>query len=131
MGSLIHSWFRDSTLAESQGEVKRAPRAHLALHPDASAHELDKAFHDRQSQPRAAVFPRRGMVRLRERLEDHVALLLGNTDAGVGDGKLERARIARLRIAPHPHHDLTLGRELHRVTYQVDQHLPQPVWISG
>ena len=52
---------------------------------------------DRQAEAGAAIFAAGGAVGLLERFEDQLLLVLGNADAGIGDGNRQRLRGARRR----------------------------------
>ena len=55
LGRTAASAVSPSASAEAGGEVERAAAAHLALHPDPPAHQLDQPRGDGQPQARAAV----------------------------------------------------------------------------
>src|ERR1017187_4990792 len=63
-----------------------------ALSPPSSgeallSHHLHQRLRDRQPQTGAAVAPRSGVVGLPEGIEDHLPLVGGNADAGIGHGE--------------------------------------------
>ena len=68
--------------------------AEFALHGDVAAHQLAKFPADGQPQSGAAIFARRGSVRLTERLEEPTQLLRRQADAAVGDIKFQPVRCA-------------------------------------
>ena len=80
---------------EPRREGEGAAPARLALHGDLPAHQGHQPGGDRQSQPGAAVPPRRRAVLLLERPEDPFVLVPGDAHAGVAHGE--------------PQADLTLG----------------------
>ena len=94
---------------------------------DAAAHRLGQAAHDRQAEAGAAEAARGRAVGLHEGLEQPLALLLGEADAGVGDLDAERwppaARSSDSRTEP------CLG-ELERIAQQIEQDLLQPQRIA-
>src|SRR5690606_8435918 len=70
---------------ERQAERERAPLADLALDLQLAAEEARELAADRQPQAGASVPPARGPVRLLERLEDELLLVLRDAHARVDD----------------------------------------------
>ena len=66
MGGEEQAAFRDGHRAELRRKDKVAAMPRRAPHMDFSAHEVHEAFADGEPQPRTAVAPGRGVVRLRE-----------------------------------------------------------------
>jgi len=76
--------------AEAGGEMERAAwPGSLSLNP--AAHHFDQARADRQTQAGAAELARGGCVGLAEGLEDQLALVSGNSNAGIAHGEVQRA----------------------------------------
>jgi len=119
------------SLLQPDGEAhgRAAPRGGF-FHPDAPAHHLHQVTAYSQPQPRAAKTARGGLVGLGELLEQ-VALHLGrHANARVAHAHLHGNALCRgLHVAKRKFHFTTLG-ELHGVTAQVEQHLPQPQWVT-
>ena len=59
---------------------------------------FDEALGDGEAQARAAKLPRRGVVDLKEGIEDAVAVLRGYADAVVRDAELDPATLGVGRI---------------------------------
>src|SRR5438552_3148766 len=97
-------------------EEEGAARARGALHPEASAVQLDEALRQREPEARAPLFDasRRGLLELPE---DPVAILFGDADPAVPH------RDAHLVAAPDGTDvDAALvGRELDRVREEVEE----------
>ena len=74
--------------ATSHRKIKSAAFSRDALHPQVAAHHLHQAARNRQSQPSSAERARNTVVGLRKSLEDHLALVGGNSDAGVRHAEL-------------------------------------------
>ena len=77
---------------------KSRPAAHLALHPDAAAHQFHQPGYDGQAQARAAVTPGQRAVDLLEHLEDRRLFLFGDADARVADGEVQQHLVVGLRL---------------------------------
>ena len=71
------------------GEPESGAVASSTLDSDLSAHCLTDLSRDCQPQSGSPVLPGRGLVSLRERVEETRSLVLGNPDAGVFDGAAE------------------------------------------
>ena len=93
-----------------------------AVDANPSAHHLNQAFGDGETQTRAAVAPRGGGFRLSEAFKDACAGLLSQSDAGVADFDAQAGQDVQLHAAH-------LG-ELDGVREQVEQHLAQPARVS-
>ena len=108
------------------GQADREGRALAegALDADRAAHALDEGAGDGEPEAGAAELARGRFVGLREALEQPADLLLGQADAGIGDGKAQPVGPV-LPFAPHRERDLALFREFGRVADQVDQRLAQ------
>src|SRR4029453_361783 len=100
-------------------ERKRRAHAHLALHPDPPAVELDELAAQGQAQARPFGFLLR-RPHLSELLEHLLLILRGDTDAGVADRHLDRAISRRCRNLDSP----TLWREFDRIGEQIQDDLP-------
>ena len=66
-------------------EMKSAAFTGLAFQPDFSVHQLHQPGANGQAQPGAAIFPRHGLVGLRERLKNPGLLFQRDADAGILD----------------------------------------------
>ena len=108
------------------GDDEGRALARLAQDLDAALHGLGEAAHDRQAEPGAAEAARGRAVGLHERLEQPVALLVGEADAGVGDLDAQHAVAGILERQPHR---ARLG-ELDGVAQQVEQDLLQAQRIA-
>ena len=104
------------------------PHPAVPLDPDLTAHELDELPCDRQPQAGAAVAPGHRASTCENGWKEPV-LVRRDADAGVahreGSGPGRAQRLNR-----DPPHDLALGRELHGVADQVQQHLAQPAGVA-
>ena len=72
---------------EPRGEGEGTATAGFALHIDRPAHQADELSGDRQAQPGAAEFSRRGAVHLLEGPEDLLPGIGRDADAGVAHGE--------------------------------------------
>src|SRR5208283_3630881 len=115
---------------EAGGKEERASAANRALYPDPAPHQFDKLPGNRQTQSRATVLARGGAVFLRETLKNSIHLALGNPDAGVGNGEAEATWPAVFRIGLDTYLDPAMFGELDGVAEQIDDHLPQSVWVA-
>ena len=108
------------------------PAPGVAPHADLAAHQLDELLGDREAEPRAAVFPRRRAVGLREGLEQPRLRVLGECRCRCPSPRSAAAR--RSPLSPSSDTRTTtspLLGELHGVADQVRQHLPQPARIAA
>ncbi len=117
-------------LSQGHLEPERAARARLALHPYLAAHELDELARDRKPQPRAAILARGGGVGLGEGLEEARLLLFSHADARVPDLEAYGYRVSPVPGERGPQDDLSLFGELHGVTYQVGEDLPEAPGVA-
>ena len=78
-------------------------------------HHLHQAARNRQSEAGAAIFSRRGGIRLREGLENQFSFLRGNGDSRVRDGKMQRGAPALHTSESDTHGDTTVVREFEKV----------------
>ena len=82
-----------------EGRTLAGRRPHLQL----AAEQARDLAADRQAEAGAAIFAAGGAVGLLERLEDQLLLVLGDADAGVADGDLDRLLgVAQGRVARAP-----------------------------
>ena len=90
-------------VGQQEGE-RSTPSPSVLVHPDLAAEQARDLAADRQPEARAAVAAARRAVGLLEGLEDQPQLVLGDADAGVGDGEGDRVRpaaaVAARRSAP-------------------------------
>ena len=107
-----------------QADREGRARAEGALDPDRAAHALDEGAGDGEAEAGAAELARGRFVGLGEALEQPADLLLGQADAGVGDGEAHPVGPG-LPEAPHGQNDVPVLRELGGVADQVDQRLAQ------
>ena len=100
--------------ARSNGHVNQnlLPRAHLALHPDLAAHQLDELLGDGQAQPAASIGARRRRVGLGEAVEDVRSRLAGDTDAGIADRRRRSSTTASERSPFDSNHHLAASVNL-------------------
>src|SRR5206468_3068603 len=104
--------------ARGKRERERRSTTHFALHPQAAALQLDELSRQREAETGALALAR-GVAYLAELLEDRVLVLWRDADPGVGDGYLDGAiRVERTHVDP-----AALGRELHGVGQQIQEHL--------
>src|SRR3954467_1837284 len=68
-------------------EMEFAAFPERAVHGEGTAHHLDEAARNREAETRAAVVARGADVSLTEGLEDSVARVRRDADAGIDDGK--------------------------------------------
>ena len=114
--------------AHTRGEGERAAASTPAFQANGAAHHRGDGCGNGETESGSAVFSRNRAVLLRERLEDHGLLLFRNADTGIADGERNHALVrCRSRIAGDGdvHRDLARLGELHRVSDQVQDHLPQ------
>src|SRR5215813_14659497 len=103
-----------------EGERRRKGRAAagLALHPDASAVELDEGLADAEPETRPAKLAADAGVHLAELAEDVVELVRGNADARVGHAVHDL-----VPLQTRGDGDLPLLGELERVAHEIGQAL--------
>ena len=110
---------------EGERKGKLTAFSDLALHLDLSAHEPDQALRDGEAESGSAVAARHRRVRLRELLEDRANVFGCNADARVADGESQLHVIVGGQGRRDRNDDLTLLRELDRVSDQVHQDLTE------
>jgi hypothetical protein len=103
--------------------VERAAPADLALEPDPTRHALDQAPGDREPQSGSTEPPCGRGIRLSEGVEDEPAFVVGNADACVLHGDIQRHRLRRDRFGVDTHRDLAPLGELDRVADQIEDDL--------
>ena len=111
-------------------KVKHRSLARRAFRPDASAHELDQIFGDRQPESGTTVFARGGGIGLVEGLEQALALLGRHADTGVLHPKMQFHAVCGPGHGFNSHHDLAAFGEFDGVVAQVDQDLAQPQGVA-
>ena len=99
-------------------------RAGRALGRDVAAHQLGEPAHDREAEPGAAEAARGRGIRLRERLEQALAALLVDADAGIGDREAHRGAAAADRRRRGAHRDAAVLGEFQRIAEKIEQDLP-------
>src|SRR5689334_19572038 len=106
--------------------MERAAVLRLALHPEASPHQVHELTADGEPEPGPAILARRRAVALREGAEDRRLLVERNADAGVGDAEAERGAVVLAQARPFDaDDDLAVIGELDGVAHQVDEHLTE------
>ena len=97
----------------------------VAFDPNASFHELDEIFRDRQAQAGPSVLPRGGAVGLREGLKNEVAFFGGYSDSRVADGEPERDSLPFLCLGllGDAQYHFAFRGEFHGVSDEVDDDL--------
>src|SRR2546423_11152381 len=95
---------------ERRREPERGTFAGRAGHADASAHHVHELLRDRQAEACAAKSSRRGSIRLNERCEQALLIVLSDADAGVVDQEPEVRLATAVYFAHHREtHLATLG----------------------
>src|SRR5580700_197444 len=112
-------------------EVEGAAAAWLAFDPDLSTHQHDESRRDRQTQARAAKASRRRAVRLRERVENQLLFLRGDTNSCIHDLEVQLEGVRGLISQVSTDYDLAFLGEFDRVADQIDDDLPQAAWITN
>ena len=100
------------------------------MNANAAAHEFNNFPRDGETQTGAAEFAGRRGVRLHEWLEQQIRLLARQTNASVGDLKPEFDATLRVCDRLHPNDDFAAFGKFNAVGDEVQQHLPQPDWIT-
>ena len=126
MGGEEQAAFRDGHRAELRRKDKVAAMPRRAPHMDFPAHEVHEAFADGEPQPRAAVAPGRGVVRLRERFEKVADLFGRHADARIADGEAETCFAPFVELLRDGNKDVAGLCELDGVAYEVQQDLGKP-----
>src|SRR5207249_4606439 len=104
--------------ARGKRERERRSDTHFALHPQAAAVQLDELSRQREAETGALALAR-SVAHLAELLEDRLLVRWRDADPGIGDGHLDGAvRVQRPHVDP-----AALGRELHGVGQQIQEHL--------
>jgi len=85
MGRISSNHFLRNVHNSRQPDREGRSTTRLARDGNVAPHHLAKALADSQAKARAAVFPRRRCVGLRELLEQLVYLLRRHADARIGD----------------------------------------------
>src|SRR5574337_1073269 len=111
--------------------MEDGPFADFALYPYPPAHQLHEGLRDTQAQPAPPKSPRRGGVRLSERIKDPGLLTSRNADSSIGHREMEphlpwRFNLRLLDLDG----DLPALRELDGIAHQIDQYLPQARGIA-
>src|ERR1035437_1476255 len=96
--------------------------ARFAFHPQPAPHGFHQPQGDRQTKARTAVLASGGGVGLRERLEDLLLLLTGNSDPRIADGKVNGHCVRVPACDPSLDHDLATGGELEGITDQISHY---------
>ena len=112
--------------ADRHGEAERAAHAQLGLQPHRPAEQRDDPTAQGQPETRP-LLALRAAATLLERLEDPLTVFRGNADPVVGDRHRE---VGRRVVGPTTDDTAAVGRELHRVAEQVQQHLLEPELVG-
>ena len=116
--------------SEADGKVKRTALAEFALDPQLPAHQLDQLHRDVESEPGAAIPPRRRCVRLTERFENLLLLFDRNSNPGIRHDKVQvHLRILSL-FDGDDNDDFAFLRELQGVPDEVNDDLSKPSGIA-
>ena len=105
--------------AAGDGEAEGATLAQPAIDPQAAAMQLDQAFADRQSQPRAADRLPVCAFHLAEMVKDTRQVLSGNADARIADADQHVAI-----LGPDGNGNAAVVGELDGIADDIPQHLP-------
>ena len=119
-----------SAAPERQLEPERRPGTRLADQPEPAAHELHQLPADGEPETGAAETARGRGVRLRERHEEALLVLVRDADPRVDDVEVERHPFGVLVQDRDPDDDLALGSELDRVGAEVHEHLTDPGGVA-
>ncbi len=149
----------DRTSGHTQGHTKHSANAQARSHLKLAAVEGDQLPGDGQSQPRAAILPRRGAIGLLKGIENSAEAIARNPDPRIRHLDHQIALIRRLlfgqargqgrtgtmaqplgrsprcipqaiaRRHPRRHRHRSLGGELNRIANQVIQNLLHPVLV--
>ena len=103
----------------------------MAIETDFSIHQLDEALGNGKAEAAAAVFPCGGTVGLSERLEEQVAGLLTNADAGVLDREAQGGVVFGLSLYADADEHFALMGELDGVADEVGENLPESAGVAA
>ena len=112
------------------GKTEPGSLACFALNAHRAVHQFDQPRADSQPQARAAKLARGARIGLVKRLKQFRLLGGGDADAGVAHDEFQRQAAGIARAPRHAHIDLAALGEFHAVVHQIDQHLPQPCYVS-
>src|SRR5690349_16136785 len=93
-------------LLKPRGKAESTPLSGGTRRDETAAHALDEPPADGETETSASILASRGRVRLREIVKEGFQFLRRNSDASVGDGKLDLAGLAGFRV-PDCQHDLS------------------------
>ena len=111
---------------QCHGNSEGGTHALFTLNRNVAIHHRDNAFADRHTEARAAELVAGSLHLLGERLKDFGNVIPVHTDAGITDGEAKTAVVLKAAGLLHGEGDRTRRlRELHGVTQNVDQHLPE------
>ena len=97
----------------------------LAFHADGAAHEFDQLFADGEAEAGAAELARGGGVGLGEFVEQQMLFVLGDAEAGVGDGEFDLRLDRRPGQATDFDQHMARRGELDGVVREVEQDLAE------
>ena len=104
--------------------------AGLALDPDLAAKVLDQPLADGKAEAGAAIAIEDRRVGLGEALEDPLARLGGDADAGVGNLAAQQHAAVAQRLSVRRHDDAARLGEFQRVGAEIEQHLAQVLLVA-
>ncbi len=111
---------------ETSREMETTSFPWPAVYPQLAPHHFYKTRGNRQAEPSPAEFPGCGSIRLRERLENHRLLILGDADARVADIEAQPdAAAGGIFLERHVHGHLAASGELDGVAHQIGHDLSQ------
>ena len=130
--AVVGRWNQGVGRLNGTENVKRERRAltRCGHHLERTAQQLNQTPGDDQTEARAPVFPRGGVVRLPERLKDLVELVSRNANAAVRHFKCQDQTFSRLGLQPAGQLDFPALGELHGIVHEVHGHLTQPCGIG-
>ena len=122
--------FLQERTRELHGEMKLTALARFAVDPDLSTHHADECRRNRESETRAAIATRRRGIGLHERIENVLAPIGGDADAGVDHREMDLTLFAGTALDTRPQDDFAALGELDGVTDQIQDDLTQPIGIA-
>src|SRR5208337_252639 len=102
----------------------------LAVQPQFATHEAHQTGTNSQPEPRAAVLPGSGAVRLHKCFKNAGLFFRRDANAGIANGKpqLDRVRFQRPGVDEQLH--VAAASEFDCVAYHVIDHLPHPAKVD-
>ena len=113
-------------ISQCNGYGERGTPALFTFHFNITVHQLHQAFGNRHAQSCTAVLVCRRGILLAERVKNFRQVLFAHADACIADDKTQCGVSFKPRhILYNEAHLSARRRELHRITQNIDQHLPQ------